>query len=515
MNFNPFRIPRAGLVLSGVLLLAACGGGSSNDSGGPGGPVDIPAPTLSMSLDVKQFKFAWNAASGASQYRLLESLDGRSPGNVIWEGTQTSYAHGVPLYERLDASYTLEACNASGCVRSNEVLAEGTLVDAVGYVKASNPAAWSRFGHTVSLSNDGKTMLVGAQGAGMIYIFTESNGTWSEQQRIDALVPSDPDQPSLNVTLSGNGNVIAAYSENTIHLFERGSGGWQSTSTLPIPPGQFTPFRVPIFLSDDGATLAAGINGDAYLYARGNGGWEAQTTLPGKGDNLALSADGGLLATAAHISNTVEIHARNGNSWSIQSGISQNVGFAPALAFADQGRVLAIGHSEESSSAQGINGNENDNSAYKAGAVFVYVRNGSNWSRQAYIKASNAEGHDRFGYAIDLSADGNLLVVGAYGEDGSATGLNGVQNNASGPANSDGGSAGAAYVFKRQNGTWTQLAYLKPTNTEREEYGRAVAISGNGAIVAVGDDYEASAATGVGGDERDNSAYAAGAVFLY
>lgn len=500
------------LVLSGVTFLAACGGGGG-ESGSPSGLI---APVPSVSLDLKQFRFTWDAVQGASTYRVLENADGQSGLSPVWQGTGTTYSHIVPLYDRLDASYVVEACNGSGCAQSDEWFVTGTLVDAVGYVKASNPAAWSTFGRTVVLSDDGRTMLVGALHAGLSYLFTEEEGAWSQAQLIDPPTPNDPDRPSLDVALSGDGNVVAAFSKGAIRLFERTGNSWQLRDTVVVLEGEVTSVRVPIFLSEDGTTLAAGVNGDAYIYVRAGDSWELQTALAGKGDGLALSADGSLLATAGHSASTVEIHARNAGVWALQGSIPLSVGHGPVLSFADQGRMLAIGASEESSGAQGIDSNDADTSAYKAGAVFVYKRTDGSWVRDAYIKASNAEAHDRFGYAVDLNADGTLLVVGAYGEDGSATGLNGVPDNAAGPVNSDGGSAGAAYVFTRKAGAWAQLAYLKATNTRGyAEYGRSVAISGNGQVIAVGDDYEASASAGIGGDDSDDSAYAAGAVFLY
>ena len=484
--------------LSGIVLLAACGGGGG-EGGGTEQPSNLTAPQPSVGLGLKQFRFSWDAVQGADRYRVLEDVDGRSGLRPIWEGVQTAYSHVVPLYGRLEARYVVEACDRFACAQSDEWRVTGTLVDAVGYVKASNPATWNRFGQTVVLSDDGKTMLVAAQGAGSVYAFSENGGTWSQAQLIDALTPAGSDAPSLNVTLSGNGQIIAAFADGVIRMFERDIGGWQPRETIVVDPAQPVPFRVPIFLSEDGATLAAGVNGDAYIYERLGEGWTLQTSLNGKGDNLALSADGKLLAAAGHAASAFEIFSYDSGVWSLQSSVPLEVGFAPVFSFADQGQMLAVGVSEESSAAQGIDGNEVDNSAYKAGAVFVYRRSGQIWARDAYLKASNAQAYDRFGYAIDLSTDGTVLVVGAYGEDGSARGLNGVQDDAAGPTNSDGGSAGAAYVFTRGSAAWKELAYLKATNTRSyAEYGRSVAVSGNGAVIAVGDDYESSASAGVG-----------------
>ncbi|MGI8603982.1 MAG: FG-GAP repeat protein [Verrucomicrobiales bacterium] len=61
------------------------------------------------------------------------------------------------------------------------------------------------------------------------------------------------------------------------------------------------------------------------------------------------------------------------------------------------------------------------------------------WNQQAYIKASNTESEDYFGYSLVVSGD--TLVVGAVLESSSATGVNGNQSN-----NSASGS-GAAYVL--------------------------------------------------------------------
>ena len=80
------------------------------------------------------------------------------------------------------------------------------------------------------------------------------------------------------------------------------------------------------------------------------------------------------------------------------------------------------------------------------------------WTQQAYIKASNAQGGDRFGFCLTLSGDGNTLGVCGYDEDGSATGVNGVQDNGA-------GGSGCAYVFVRRGAVWAQEAYVKASNT--------------------------------------------------
>jgi T5SS/PEP-CTERM-associated repeat protein len=124
----------------------------------------------------------------------------------------------------------------------------------------------------------------------------------------------------------------------------------------------------------------------------------------------------------------------------------------------------------------------------------------------AYLKASNTGVIDQFGFAIAMS--GNTIVVGAPGEDSNATGVNGNETN-----NSALGS-GAAYVFVRTGDSWAQQAYLKASNTEAsDQFGISVAVSGD--TIVVGAQGEDSDATGVNGDQGDNSAISAGAVYVF
>ena len=129
------------------------------------------------------------------------------------------------------------------------------------------------------------------------------------------------------------------------------------------------------------------------------------------------------------------------------------------VAISSDGNTMAVGAQHESSNARGINGNQNDESAYNAGAVYVLTRDGANWAQQAYVKASNAERSDHFVSSVALSADGNTMAVAAYWESSAATGVNGDQADNSIP------NAGAAYIFTRSGTTWTQQAYIKASNT--------------------------------------------------
>jgi hypothetical protein len=170
------------------------------------------------------------------------------------------------------------------------------------------------------------------------------------------------------------------------------------------------------------------------------------------------------------------------------------------------GDTLVVGARGEASNATGNSGDQDNNSTFQAGVVYVFTRNGTVWSQQAYLKASNTDRYDRFGSSVAISGD--TLVVGAEFEESSATGVNGDQSDNSAE------QAGAAYVFTRNGTVWNQQAYLKASNTDSlDHFGMSVAISGD--TLVVGAEFEESNATGVNGDQSDNSAGIAGAAYVF
>ncbi len=226
------------------------------------------------------------------------------------------------------------------------------------------------------------------------------------------------------------------------------------------------------------SSAATGVNGDqsdnslsasgaAYVFVRTNGAWRQQAYLKA--------------------SNT---------------GQYDQFGFSVGI----DGDTVVVGAYLEASGARGIDGNAANDSAPESGAAYIFTRTNDAWSQQAYLKASNTDRGDHFGYSVAVA--GNTVVVGAPSEASGATGVNGEQFDNSKRA------AGAAYVFARANGVWSQHAYLKASNAESQDsFGRAVAISGE--TIAVGAPGEDSSATGVNGNPADNGASASGAAYVF
>ncbi len=285
-----------------------------------------------------------------------------------------------------------------------------------------------------------------------------------------------------------------------------GGGGGGATPPPPPPPPP-----------------AAAFAQDAYVKASNT---EAGDTFGGvialSGDTLAISAteedstatgiDGDQSDNNARGAGAVYVFNRDGAGvWSQQAYIkasNTDAGDLFGALIALSGDTLAVGAYSEDSAATGIDGDQSDNNANRSGAVYVFTRDGAGvWSQQAYIKASNTDAGDRFSDLIALSGD--TLAVGAPVEDSTATGIDGDQSD----NNAD--RSGAVYVFTRNGaGIWSQQAYIKASNSDAgDAFGSSIALSGD--TLAVGARLEDSAATGIGGDQSDNSAGASGTVYVF
>lgn len=243
-------------------------------------------------------------------------------------------------------------------------------------------------------------------------------------------------------------------------------------------------------------------SGAVYVYVRDAGGWRQQAYLKANrpasqayfGGSVAISGDTIAIGASAeqgsveglYESGAVYIFVRQGETWTQQAYLrSANIGggdqFGNAVALS--GNTLVAGAHFEDSNATGVNGNGADNSASASGAAYIFVREGTAWRQEAYLKASNTypsngpESGTQFGSAVAISGD--TVVIGAEREASGASGVNGEQNDRSKE------HSGAAYVFERWQGNWSQQAYLKGIPSETYAgFGGAVAISGD--IIAIG-----------------------------
>lgn len=362
------------------------------------------------------------------------------------------------------------------------------------YLKASNPGVRDLFGAPVAVSGD--TVVVGAPyedssdfvvngdqadnsapEAGAAYVFVRNGTTWTQQAYLKASNTDPNDIFGSAVAISGDTVVIGAIGEDSAALGVNGNQADNSSSG----------------------------SGAVYVFVRNGIAWSQQAYLkpsnysPGYSFGGAVTISGDTVGVGSNYSNAgaAYVFIRSGTTWTWQAFLrasspyaNDKFGFSAALS----GDTLVVGAPGEDGLSSG------------SGAAYVFVRSGASWAQQAYLKESNPGAGDSFGYSVAISGD--MVVVGAYGEDSNATGVNGNQSDNSAV------DSGAAYVFGRHGTTWGQEAYLKASNTAASDnFGSAVAVSGD--KVLVGADLEDSSSTGVNGNQADNSAANAGAAYLF
>lgn len=300
----------------------------------------------------------------------------------------------------------------------------------MAYIKASNTGASDRFGLAVAISGD--TLVVGAPG-------------------------EDSSAQGINGDQSGN----AGSNSGAAYVFVRNAGTWVQQAYLKASnTGQNDGFGSAVAISGD--TILVGAPNEASA-ATGINGNQTDNSAPGAGAAYVFARDGTTWAQVAYLKAS---NPGAGDAFGMSVGLSDG--------------SIIVGADGEDSSATGVNGNGSNNAAVDSGAAYVFVRSGTTWMYQAYLKASNTGAGDRFGCSVGIS--GPNAVVGAWGEDGDAQGTSSNPNDNSNP------DTGAAYAF-RYSGTWTQLAYLKDAHPrapsqiwgedEPEWFGKSVAISGD------------------------------------
>ena len=380
------------------------------------------------------------------------------------------------------------------------------------FVKAPNAGANDQFGTALALSADGATLAVGAP-----YEGSASAGVFA---------PGDVAGYQTALESDGEAN------SGAVTVYRRSGSAWSIEAFVKAPvAGANDQFGTALALSADGATLAVG--------APYEGSASAGVFAPGDvaGYQTALESDGEANSGA------VTVYRRSdANVWAIEAFVkAPNAGggdqFGAALALDSSGTTLAVGANFEDSASTGtfVAGNSagyqdalRSNGVRDSGAVTVYRRSGSAWSIEAFVKAPNVDVNDQFGRALALDSSGTTLAVGALYEFSASTGVFAPRDVAGYQTalESDGeANSGAVTVYRRSDANvWAIEAFVKAPNVEvNDQFGTALALSADGATLAVGANFEDSLSAGVfaPGDTgyqaalRSNGVRNSGAVTIY
>jgi MYXO-CTERM domain-containing protein len=304
---------------------------------------------------------------------------------------------------------------------------------------ASDGTADDELGYAVSVSGD--MALVGAPNhlgnvtkPGSAYVFVRSGGTWTEQAKLSASDGAVGDKFGYSVSISGNTALVGAAQDD-----------------------------------DNGQD-----SGSAYVFVQSGGTWTEQVKLVASdgaagdffGFAVSLSGDTALVAAPNHDDNGTDsgaayVFVRSGGTWSEQAKLVASDGAASdrlGYSVSVSGDTALVGASGD------------DDNGFESGSAYVFVQSGGTWSGQAKLLASDGAANSYFGFSV--SVEGDAALVGVPNRD------------------DNGMDSGAAYVFDRSGGTWTEQAKLLASDgTANDQLGISVSLSGNTALLgAVSDD---------------------------
>lgn len=365
-------------------------------------------------------------------------------------------------------------------------------------LQAADGASWDYFGNAVALSGD--TLVVGAfgdtidaQSQGSVYVFKYDDATWIQQQKLFASDGAADDGFGAAVALSGNTLVVGAWREEigvhdqgAVYVFTRNGTVWTQQQKLFASNGALNDgFGSAVTIS--GNTLAvgayqerigtSGAQGSAYIFTRNGGVWTLQQNITANdgaaydwfgsavalsGDRLVVGASGDTIGSNAY-QGSAYIFTRSGTTWTQQEKLFASDGArddAFGVAVALSGDTVVVGAHRNKIGAN-----------YAQGAVYVYTYNGTYWSLQRKLFASNGAKFDYFGAAVALSGD--TLVVGAYGDTLGGDTFSSFDK-------------GSAYVFTRTGAIWTQRQKLFASDAvSKDSFGISVALSDGTMAVGV------------------------------
>jgi hypothetical protein len=378
------------------------------------------------------------------------------------------------------------------------------LIQVAKLVQGVEEGQGSDFGFSVGVSQDGNTAVVGApqyqpvsgeKFNGAAWVFARSGATWLQQG--PHLSGSEGSGFGESAAISPDGNTIVVggptASGGSVWTFTRSGGKWSSGVRVSSPVGESArDFGEEVALSSNGEVMFVGApafeseRGIVWIYTKSGSQWiEQEQSIPSPGPNeslfgvaIALSENG---ATAIIGAPTHD--GRFGSAWVFQRSGSKWLQQGEKLTGSDE-EPLVIGELMYGSAFGGsVAISADGNTALVGGpldhqgegAIWAFTRSGTVWSQQG--AKITAEGElpsftfglgGSFGSGLALTPNGNTAIVGAFGDDN---------------------GAGAAWIFKRFEGHWTQQPgkLLGSEESEGGGFGTNVAIAEDGRTALIGD----------------------------
>lgn len=327
---------------------------------------------------------------------------------------------------------------------------------------------------------------------------------WGQQGKLLASDALPGDQFGVTVSVSGDTAIVGAWyadvngnnGQGAAYIFVRNGSMWtEQAKLLASDGGSSDHFGVSVAISGDTAVVGAyddpsGGNtgqGSAYVFMRNGLTWVEQAKLLASdgsfNDNFGFSValDGDTALIGAYDNDVgsnggpgqAYVFVRNGSTWTEQA----------KLLASDGGPIDLFGWSVSVSGDTALIGARGHDvgSNVNEGQAYIFVRNGSTWAEQAKLNASDGADYSSFGWSV--SVWGDTAVVGAVGNVGAVY------------------AQGSAYIFVRNGTTWAEEAKLVASDgAASDQFGSSVVVSGDTAIM--GAPY-----VDIGSDKNQGAAY--------
>jgi hypothetical protein len=357
---------------------------------------------------------------------------------------------------------------------------ESQVVSSHVKLTASDGARDDHFGRAVAISGD--YAIIGASGdddnCGAAYIFKRDGTSWIEQAKLKGPVPREyNDYFGYSVSISGDYAIVGAgivhtdrksVGAFTAYIFERNGTSW----TL-----QYEHFGSSVSISGDysivGVPYHNSRRGSVFIFKRDDNNWTQQSELFASegsvhtnfGDEVCISGNYAIVTTITDDSygSPVYILNHNGASWTEQAKLTPP----------NPQKLDAFGSSASISENYAVIGAHEDDidNQNEAGSVYVFMREGGNWTEQAKLTAPDSESLAHFGSSLSISGD--WIIVGTPNDDDHYMGRD----------------SGSAYMFELEDEEWTQRAKLTALDAAYDDFfGTSVAIDGDYAIVGAPND---------------------------
>ena len=362
-------------------------------------------------------------------------------------------------------------------------------------VTANNGAAGDDFGFSVALS--GSTALVGAPyhqvgsntAQGAVYVYTETNGSWSQTAELTASDGATFDNFGFSVALSGSTALVGApyhqvgsnKNQGAAYAYIETNGTWSQTAELTSSDGAAGDyFGFSVALSGSTALVGApnhsSQNGAAYVFTGGSGIWSqaAELSLIGAGavrlgDSVALTGPDNIALVGAPFT-TIGTQSRQGAVFVYTepaSGWATTSNYSTQLTASDGAAGDLFGRSVAASGSNALVGAPFHTVGVRSeqGDAYVYTDANGTWSQAAELTASDGLASNLLGSSVAL--DGTTAVVGA---------------------NNVGSFALPAYVYVEPAGGWATTSSFSAELTASDEggsdrFGASVAASGSTVLV--------------------------------